>query len=323
MNVWDLPEDTDGASQPVLKTYLHGASQPDEQGVAKRVGLRVVSFNFGMPQSMLESTKRWNTTHVFTFRNVLNTLGQAADNDFVFGSEVGGVHEGLRRANVDFQNIVSEALPRAECSSSGAYLHIWNIGQRGAALVRSGTWKAPTSYNADVRWQAFELTYRDSRMFAGHDASQLEDPKVGLLAGNMQIPVGGNRPPSIKTRRRIVHLTLEHLAQLEVDAWRGRPNFPVLRLLVGDCNLKKTDAQAATQKLGLPHRPPPTRFQQDFGLRRWQVCDVQFPRQALASTRRQYTKKQKYLDENNKKWGEKNKNKIISKRMFPSVWVRL
>ena len=59
------------------------------------VAIRVVSFNFGIPQSMLESAKQWNKRHIFTFRDVLNGLG-VAGNDFVFCSEVGDVRKGFQ-----------------------------------------------------------------------------------------------------------------------------------------------------------------------------------------------------------------------------------
>ena len=173
MNVWDLPEETSGASQPAFNTYPHGAAQLVGGDVAECVGIRVVSFNFGMPQSMLESERRWNRQHVFTFRDVLSSLGHAAGNDFVLGSEVGDARQGFRAANVDFQHVVQEALPGAACSSSGAYLHIWNVRQQAAAVVHSGTWTATTAHATDVHWQAFDLTYRAAPPLADRDASQL------------------------------------------------------------------------------------------------------------------------------------------------------
>ena len=57
-----------------------------------------------------------------------------------------------------------------------------------------------------------------------------------------------------------------------------------MRVLVGDCNLPKEEAQAATQKA---KRPLLTESQQAMETDRWQVCDVPFPRQALESARKQ------------------------------------
>ena len=298
MNFWSLLEATSGASQPAFKTYRHGAAQPVGEGalpsqhVAECAGIRVVSFNFGMPQSMLESAKRWNRTHIFKFRDVLMSLGHAAGNDFVFCSEVGDARKGFQATNLDFQNIVAEALPGAACSSSGAYLHVWNVRQQAAAVVASGTRTATTGHTTDVHWQAFELTYRDAPQLADRDALQLAAPKVGVLVGNMHIPVSSSKAPSQATRRRIVGNALQHLTGLEVDGWRDRQNFPVMRHLVGDCNLDKHAAEAVTQQ---DHSPPLTALQRDYKLSRWQVCDVQFPRQALESARRQNTRKYQKL----------------------------
>ena len=231
--------------------------------MAQCVGIRVVSFNVGIPQSMLESTRKWNRQHVFRFRDVLTSLGAAAGNDFVLCSEVGDSRQGLGATSVDFQHLVQEALVGAASSTSGAYLNVWNVCQRAAAVVQSGTWTATSGHSTDMYWQAFDLTYRD--------ASQLAAPKVGLLVGNMHIPVGRSSAPTHNTRRRIVEQALQHLAHLEVDAWRARADFPVMRLLVGDCNLPKEAAEAATPLV----RPPPlTALQRDFNLRRWQVLST-------------------------------------------------
>ena len=119
-----------------------------------------------------------------------------------------------------------------------------------------------------------DLTYRDASQLADRAAPQLDAPKVGLLVGNMHIPVGDHAPTKT-TRRRILEQALQHLTTLQVDAWRTREDFQVMRLLVGDCNLTKEDAFSATQSIQLP---PLTALQRDLAVRRWQACDAEFPR---------------------------------------------
>ena len=284
MEVWSLLDETSGARQPAaFKTYRYGAAQSGGGDVPQCVGIRAVSFNIGMPQTMLQSDRRWQRQHGFKVRDVLAKLGHAAGNDFVLCSEVGDMRQGFQASNVDFNHVVQEGLPGADYSTSGAYLNIWNVHTRAAAAVQSGIWTATTGHATDMHWQAFDLTYRDAPQLADRDAPQLAAPKVGLLVGNMHITAG--RPsPSKTTKRRILEQALIFLTRLQVDAWRSREDFTVMRLLVGDCNLTKEAAEAVTQKVDLP---PFTALQRHFKVCRWEVCDVEFPRQVLESARRQ------------------------------------
>ena len=279
MDYWALVDATSGAFQPAFKT---------EEDEVERLAFRVVSFNCGVHQEMLTSKKQWNQKHIHKFQAMLSALGTVCRNDFVFTSEVGGVRQGFEAADLDVRSVVETALPKADCESSGAYLHIWNVQNKAAHVVASGTWTATTSHSTDMFWQAFDVTYRGASQPADRDALQLAGPKVGVLVGNMHIPVGGSKAPSTGARCAIVGDALQHLTGLEVDGWRDRKNFPVMRLLVGDCNLDKHAAEAVTQQ---DSSPPLTALQRDLKLSRWQVCDVQFPRQALESPRRLCTKK--------------------------------
>ena len=287
MTFWGLHQGTAGGTRDAFKTHRHGAAQPvgtvPSDHVAECVSIRVVSFNCGIQQTMLESGKQWNQKHVLKFRDLLQGLGPSSGSHFVFCSEVGDARKGFQKTNLDVGHIVSDAVPCASFSTNGAYLSLWNVRNKATSLVQTGTWSATSAHNVDMYWQAFDLDYRDASQLAGNSAPQ----KVGVLVGNMHIPVGNTKAPSQATRRRIVGSALQHLTGLEVDAWRLRQNFSVMRLLVGDCNLDKQAAEAVTQ--------------QDHKLSRWQVCDAHFPRQTLESERRQTTKNKTYLGENTKK----------------------
>ena len=282
MVIWKFIDDSSGAPQPAFQIYPYGVDRPLEAYVAQCVSIKVLSFNMGMPQSIrLESDRRWSRQHVagarpraVKVRDVLPKLGQAADDDFVICSEVGDMRKGFRSSNVDFHHVVTESLPGASYSSNGAYLSIWNVHTKAAKEVQSGTWTASTGHATDMHWHAFDLTYRDAPHLADRDAPQLAATKVGLLVGNMHIPAG-NRAPTKTTKRRILEQALQYLTSLEVDAWRSREDFQVMRLLVGDCNLTKEDAFPATQNIRLP---PLTALQRDFNVCRWEACDVEFPR---------------------------------------------
>ena len=282
--VWNVLDETSGASQPAFNIYPYAVAQPVARDVeAQYVGIKVVSFNIGMPQSMLDSDRRWRTQHVFKVRDVLTKLGHAAGSDLVFCSEVGDMRKGFSASTVDYNHIMEDALPGASYVTSGAYLNVWNIQNRAAAVVASATWSASRGHTTDMHWQAFDLTYRDAPQLADRAAPQLAAPKVGLLVGNMHITAGKHKA-SIQTKRRIVQEALQHLTTLQVDAWRTREDFQVMRLLVGDCSLTKEDAFSATQNI---HLPPLTALQRDLQVRRWEASDAEFPRQVLESAQRQ------------------------------------
>ena len=83
MNAWGLAVETSGASRTGFDTYPHGAAQPAEEDEAQRARIQVVSFNFGMPQSMLTAEQRWYITRAINFRDCLVSLGNGVENDFV------------------------------------------------------------------------------------------------------------------------------------------------------------------------------------------------------------------------------------------------
>ena len=277
MNVWDLLEETRGAPQPswhtAFNTYPHGASQPVVADVAQCMGLGVVSFNCAMPQSMLQCESRWEHDHLPRFRDMLQSLGAAAGNDLVFCSGVGDARKGFGASKVDYNYAVQEGLTGVNYSTEGAHLHIWNVRNHATAHVQSGFWSATSEHAVDMFWQAYELTYRVASQPAHRDVVQLAGGKVGLLVGNMRIPTGGSSRASSATKRNIVEQALNKLADIHVEAWAKRQEFPVVRLLVGDCNLEKPDAEAVTQS---PKLPPLTALQHELDVRKWQVREVWF-----------------------------------------------
>ena len=71
----------------------------------------------------------------------------------------------------------------------------------------------------------------------------------------------------MSTRREIVKRALDFLAGLHSQEWDMQ--LPIGRLLVGDFNVTKDEAVAATQDAQLPARCAP--FQRVHGLSRWQL----------------------------------------------------
>ena len=293
MVIWNILDESSGASQPACQMCPYGAAQPLEAYVAQCVGIKVLNFNMPMPQllpnrervfNVFEKRRRWNRLHVAgartrarKMRDMLAKLGHPSANDFVLCSEVAGC-KGFRASVLDFRHFVQEGLPETSYFTDGAYLNLWNVPINIAAEVQAGTWKASTGQPSYMHWQAFDLTY-EAPQFAARDAPQLAAPKVGLLVGNFDISA-----EHCLAKQRILQQALQHLTSLEVDAWRNRKDFNIMRLLVGDCKLSKEAANAVTLKVRLP---PLTALQRDFNFGRWEVCDVDFPRQVLESAPRQ------------------------------------
>ena len=235
------------------------------------VAIRVVSYNFGIAQGMLESPKKWNHEHIFTFRNLLEKFGDICGFDFIFGCEVGDKRAGFKKAKLNLDHVVNNALASAGSCTEGAYLQIWNTREKVATLVRSGVWSADDNYQADVHWGAYDIHYREAFQFDVRGAPQPAIKRVGLLVANMHIPCG-KKPPSHVTRRKIVKDALKRVADMQVLDWNVRDEFPVMRLLVGDCNLNLRDACAVVQEL--PAQQVITRLQRDLDLTRWQVLST-------------------------------------------------
>ena len=276
MVIWNIIDESSSASQPASQICPYGAAQPLEKFVAQCVGIKVVNLgctSLGLGLHVAGARRR-----AHKINDVLTKLGHPGAHDSVLCSEVAGC-KGCRSFVLDFRHFVQEDLPEQSYFTDGAYLNLSYVPIQIAAEVQAGTWTAskgqPPSY---MHWQAIDLTYAAPR-FAARDARQLAAPKVGLLVGNIDTSAEHSL-----AKERILQQALQHLTSLEVDAWRFRKDFHIMRLLVGDCKLTKEGAKAATQKV---HLPSLTALQRDFNFGRWEVCDVDFPRQVLESARRQ------------------------------------
>jgi len=214
--------------------------------------VNIVSFNFGVQQTMLESCKG-GTKNALKLCRLLEKFGQGSDGDFIFGCELGGHREGFAAAEVDFENIVSEALPHAQSTTHGAYAVVY---QSIAQLKDAGTFEPKSVCDAEMHWTIFEISF--------HGASQPADVPVYLIAGNVHIRTPSNCPsPTMKTRRYLTQLCLNHLAGLGKECG---DKAAVVRILCGDVNLRLCEAIPATQDCA---RPCSGIFSKTGALSRW------------------------------------------------------
>ena len=276
MVIWNIIDESSSASQPASQICPYGAAQPLEKFVAQCVGIKVVNLgctSLGLGLHVAGARRR-----AHKINDVLTKLGHPCAHDSVLCSEVAGC-KGCRSFVLDFRHFVQEDLPEQSYFTDGAYLNLSYVPIQIAAEVQAGTWTASTGQPSYMHWQAIDLTYAAPR-FAARDARQLAAPKVGLLVGNIDTSAEHSL-----AKERILQQALQHLTSLEVDAWRFRKDFHIMRLLVGDCNLTKADAEAAVQNVSLPSSAL-TSLQRNLHVCQWEVCDDDFPGQVLETARK-------------------------------------
>ena len=276
MVIWNVLDESSSASQPASQICPYGAAQPLEKFVAQCVGIKVVNLgctSLGLGLHVAGARRR-----AHKINDVLTKLGHPCAHDSVLCSEVAGC-KGFRSFVLDFRHFVQEHLPEPSYFTDGAYLNLSYVPIQIAAEVQAGTWTASTGQPSYMHWQAIDLTYAAPR-FAARDARQLAAPKVGLLVGNIDTSAEHSL-----AKERILQQALQHLTSLEVDAWRFRKDFHIMRLLVGDCNLTKEDAEAAMQNVRLPPFAL-TSLQRNLHVCQWEVCDDDFPGQVLETARK-------------------------------------
>ena len=276
MVIWNILDESSSASQPASQICPYGAAQPLEKFVAQCVGIKVVNLgctSLGLGLHVAGARRR-----AHKINDVLTKLGHPCAHDHVLCSEVAGC-KGFRSFVLDFRHFVQEDLPETSYFTDGAYLNLSYVPIQIAAEVQAGTWTASTGQPSYMHWQAIDLTYAAPE-FAARDARQLAAPKVGLLVGNIDTSAEHSL-----AKERILQQALQHLTSLEVDAWRFRKDFHIMRLLVGDCNLTKEDAEAAMQNVRLPPFAL-TSLQRNLHVCQWEVCDDDFPGQVLETARK-------------------------------------
>ena len=230
---------TRGASQSAASSWQeqsHGVWVPSQPGVSGRrsvnAKVNVVSFNFGIDQNMLKG-KNW-LYHERKLRGLLQKFRLLHHGAFIFGCELGGHREGMADADVDFQNIVSNALTDAQSATHGAYAVVY---PSSAQLIDTDTFVPPGNCNSEMRWTIFEMSIRGD--------SQLAEVPVCLIVGNFHIRTpSARRAPTKDQRRSWTQSCLNHLAGL---GQMYGDQTAVVRILCGDVNMNHLEASAATQ----------------------------------------------------------------------------
>jgi len=273
----DAAEMYRGAAQPATQTRVtlgHGTSHTGADGTVTRcVTLNFSSFNFAVPQRMMTDRVSGQRQLANKVRSLIMQMG-TLPSDIVLGCNLGGMRLGPRYAeHVDMDVIVQTALPGADFLSEGADFVVYNTdGRKNITLKVSGVTAVQCGYDVDLFWNIFELNYRGaSQSAASSDGGDSDHPPVGFVVGILSIPssfTAGNMTRA--KRREIFRKSLDLLADAHFQEWPR--DFPVARLLVGDCKMSEAEAVACLQDT----EPPAASVQVSHprrarALRSWQL----------------------------------------------------
>ena len=265
-----------GSSADVASEHIAEDGERD----LKCVMMHVISFNFGMPQDMLNDAP-WHRKHAQKFETLVEVFAEEYNADVVVGCEVGGHKQGLSEKHQASLN-----LPTLKVSFTQNYMTALNLlcSDAQQPITELKTMDPVLSELAGT--QALETQLVMTAVQA------LQDTKKAafVIIGNMHIRTPqGSRSPTIATRHRLVREALNKLAKYgEVLEERvpASERHGVVILLLGDCNLNEASAQQAVAPL------QPQRVNGENASAIWQVKrtrngltgDLCFVRGCVAST---------------------------------------
>ena len=220
-----------------------GASQPGTPPPATRaVVVAVGSFNFGLPQTMIDSfrgsspaSEKTVAKHCRNFARICEEMVLAGELDILFGCEVGGCREGFHCQRIDVRDILEKPFgPTVSVTSIDNYIAV--TGFQNSSCFLHGTSRKVTCLG-----DRFDAAITHYDILPG-GASQ---PAAHVIVGNLFI-VGGSKdkPPKLATRQRIVCELRNELEKCPVPDLQ----VPVVRLIVGDDNLSTDEARQALRQ---------------------------------------------------------------------------
>ena len=219
-----------------------GASQPGTPPPATRaVVVAVGSFNFGLPQTMIDSfrgsspaSEKTVAKHCRNFARICEEMVLAGELDILFGCEVGGCREGFHCQRIDVRDILEKPFgPTVSVTSIDNYIAV--TGFQNSSCFLHGTSRKVTFLG-----DRFDAAITHYDILPG-GASQ---PAAHVIVGNLHIDYSNNPRWSILKRQNIVRLLRDELETYTAP----QPDMPVVRLIVGDDNLSTEEAVQALQR---------------------------------------------------------------------------
>ena len=203
--------------------------------------MRIGSFNVGVNQDMLEGQSK--ERHLAKVEDIIATCVQDMGLDIMNLCEFGGHRKGSHACMppidpLEMRIFGPTTSPRPAISVNNNYLTAWAFHGDASqfAAFRQAVTDCCRSFHLHSDKSDPEMIVHKFRTAAG----------ITVLQGNLCIRTSQSTTVTKAKRKRLLN---EALTTLEAHAPRDRATRPVVKVLVGDCNLTKADAEEAIQVL--------------------------------------------------------------------------
>ena len=214
------------------------ASQLGEREPRREVcKIRIGSFNVGVTQSMLEGKK--SSVYLQKVEYIISTCVTNYLLDIMNLCEFGGHRQGLGACDppIQVQEMqIFQTSPHPSVSVSNNYLTAWAFDAGTSQFgVRAVTDCCRTKYLVCEKCEPEMMTHKFKNA-AG----------VTVFLGNLHIRVPSGASVRKATKQRVLKQALEHL---ESQAPPDRAEAPVVKVVVGDCNLNQHQVEEMIQAM--------------------------------------------------------------------------
>ncbi len=176
--------------------------------------------------------------HCANFERVFAKIVEEADADILFGCQIGAFRQGFSIARIHVGNLLRNQFgDGVRFEEVHDYLSVWNLFRSPRPAVvslhgNSRVFHVPGSRSRDV-----------GAVITRFDVQMARHGQARVITGNMHI-VCGKRSPTIAQRQRAVRELRVHLDGLAAPD----PGTPVVRIILGDDNLKSLQAREALRR---------------------------------------------------------------------------
>ncbi len=174
--------------------------------------------------------------HCANFERVCAKIVEEADADILFGCQIGAFRQGFSIAGIHVGNLLRNQFgDGVRFEEVHDYLSVWNLFRSPRPAV--------VSLHGNSRVFHVPGSRDVYAVIARFDVNMARHGQAHVITGNMHI-VCGKHLPTLAQRQRAVRALRVHLDGLAAPD----PDTPVVRIILGDDNLKSLQAREALQR---------------------------------------------------------------------------